>query len=814
MTPAGPSRADGLPWAVMQVEAGVLIRTAAQNFGSRTALTAGSRHLTFTQLNDLSNRVGSALTELGMARGDRVGVLAHNTPELVETWFGCEKHNLVRVVLHSHITMDSHVWSLNNVRASALIFDTRFAADVERRKGEFKSVRHFVAIGPGCPDWAIPFATLESGGSAEDPRINVDEDDLCFLQLTSGTTGHPKAWVKTHRSWRAVINHNLIHFDTFGPGVPPVGSDDVNLHFHPIQWASGFQTLFPYYLRGARTVLLDDAVFSADVLLDTIVSEQVTGLFMPGPLLTSVLDAVEERGGSAHRLRRMVVFFGTPDQLDRTSRLLGPVWAHGFGSTEQGAAATRLLPHEVEERRERIKSVGRPGSPFLEVAIVDEQGSRLDAGQVGEIVVRSPMSVGEYWGMPERTARSFFPGDWFRPYDLGYLDEDGFLYYYGRVADKISTARGTVYPHLVEEPILGHRAVFLCGVVGLGAPGEEEVVACVQLKEGYPPSEQLAAEILRQTAELQAHERPVRVMFVSELPTVLGGAKVQHQALRELLIAGQALRSRRRGVPLDELVSDLIEVLADVVRLRADIQRRVALTKDERALPASRAGADRVPDVARDQADVAGSDLERGGYRVVGLLGRLVPLDGLVDAEAALEQVDHARLLQLPARDLQRVVGEREQPEAVLVELAQGRGDFGVGRHRGEPVGELGGVRVPDGDTAGGGEHPEHGAADVGERDVYAGQRERLGVGDQVREPQPHGGRVVENPVKDRVDPIEVEQGLVDVEDDDRLLGHGGRTFRRGCGVPPQHKHRHHGPSAHRQVGYARRPRQAGPPVR
>jgi len=104
----------------MQVEAGFLVRAAAQNFGSRVALTAGSRNLTFTELNEVSNRVGSALTDLGVARGDRVGVLAYNTPEVVQTWFGCEKHNLVRVVLHSHFSMDDHVWSLNHVEATAL----------------------------------------------------------------------------------------------------------------------------------------------------------------------------------------------------------------------------------------------------------------------------------------------------------------------------------------------------------------------------------------------------------------------------------------------------------------------------------------------------------------------------------------------------------------------------------------------------------------------------------------------------------------------------------------------------------------------
>jgi acyl-coenzyme A synthetase/AMP-(fatty) acid ligase len=314
----------------------------------------------------------------------------------------------------------------------------------------------------------------------------VDEDAPCFLQLTSGTTGQPKAWVKTYRSWAAVINHNLHHFDTFGPGVPPVGEDDVNLHFHPIQWASGFQTLYPYFLRGARSVLLDDEAFDPDLLLDTITSEAITGVFMPGPLLTPVLDAVERRGGLEHRLRRMVVFFGTAELLERTTQLLGPVWAHGFGSTEQGAITTRLLPSEVGERRERLQSVGRPGAPFFEVAIFDDNGKRLGPGQIGEIAVRSAMSIGEYWALPDKTREAFFPGDWFRPYDVGYLDEDGFLYYADRAGDKITAAGGVVFPHLVETAVLRHEAVANCGVVGLGEPGEQQVVAAVILKATAP----------------------------------------------------------------------------------------------------------------------------------------------------------------------------------------------------------------------------------------------------------------------------------------------------------------------------------------
>ena len=524
----------------MRVEAGYLVRTAAEQFGPKIAFSAGSRSFTFTEINEASNRVGSALVALGARRGDRVGVLAYNTPEVVSSWFGFEKHNLVRVVLHSHFAMDAHVWSLNQVGASALLFDTRFAADVDQQRARLETVRYFIGIGRDCPSWAVPFDELARAGSAGEPRLEVDEDAPCFLQLTSGTTGRPKAWVKTYRSWQAVIAHNLMHFDSFGPGVPAVDASDVNLHFHALQWASGFQTLFPYHVRGARSVLLDDQAFDPDTLIDTIERQAVTGIFTPGPLLTPVLDAVERRGGIDHRIRRMVIFFGTPELLERTTRLLGPIWAHGFGSTEQGAVTTRLLPHEVVGQRRRLASVGRPGSPFMEVAVVDEHGKPLGPNKVGEIVVRSAMSSGEYWAMPEKTAEAFLPGDWFRPFDVGYLDDEGYLFYVDRAGDRIVTERGVVFPHLIEEAIMRHPAVALCGVVGLGESGGQSVVAAVLLKPDASPDAALAAAITGQTAQFAAHEQPARVVFVTELPTVLGGAKVQRGELRQLLAKAPA----------------------------------------------------------------------------------------------------------------------------------------------------------------------------------------------------------------------------------------------------------------------------------
>jgi acyl-coenzyme A synthetase/AMP-(fatty) acid ligase len=181
--------------------------------------------------------------------------------------------------------------------------------------------------------------------------------------------------------------------------------------------------------------------------------------------------------------------------------------------------------------------VGRSGAPFLEIAIVDDQGRRLPPNQTGEIVVRSAMSIGEYWNMPEKTAEASLPGGWFRPMDIGYLDDDGFLYFSDRAADKITTADGVVFPHLVEAAVLRHPSVANCAVVGLGEAPAHEVVAAVLVKPDVARSAALADEVLACTADLPAGMRPARVVFVDDLPTVLGGAKVQRQALRAQLAA-------------------------------------------------------------------------------------------------------------------------------------------------------------------------------------------------------------------------------------------------------------------------------------
>lgn len=522
----------------MIIEAGAPFTQAAAKFANSIALNQPSGPArTYAELRERANRIGSALAAMGIAQGERVAVLSHNRVEVVELWLALERFNMVRVVLHSHFDMATHLATLNEIGARALIFDAPFAGAIEKVRGELKSVRTYVCLGNGAPAWAAPYEKVLATGDPSDPLIDVDESAPCFLQLTSGTTGAPKPWTHSHGSWRAVIANNLEHLDTFSPGITSVGPEDVNLHFHALQWASGFQTLMPYLLRGSRSVILDDAAFDPARVAAVMLEEGVTGTLVPGPMLPSILDALEGGKRSTHRINRLVIFFATPELLERTTRMLGNVWCHGFGSTEQGAPTTRLSWADVQGAPKRLESVGRAASPFFEMAVMSEKGERLPAGQVGEIVVRSGMSAGGYWDLPEKTEQSFFPGGWFRPNDIGYIDRDGFLYYLDRAKDRIVTSAGTVYPHVVETAVLRHRDVANCGVVGIGAADDQRVVAAVVLRDRAERSAALATAIAGEAAAaLQSHERPERVIFVDELPTVLGGAKVQREVLRQRLV--------------------------------------------------------------------------------------------------------------------------------------------------------------------------------------------------------------------------------------------------------------------------------------
>ena len=203
----------------MNVTAGHLITDAALRHADRLALTTAQGSQTFGELDHAADRVASGLAAIGLKVGDRVAVLSHNRAEVVHAWLGCERAGLVRVVLHSHFEMPVHVELMRHVGARALIFDSRFADEVSNHRASFGDDVAFIAVGDRPPTWALSWSDVVAQGEPVRSTIEVDEAAPAFIQPTTGTTGTPKPWIVTHRSWRAIIDQNLHHLDTFAAGI-------------------------------------------------------------------------------------------------------------------------------------------------------------------------------------------------------------------------------------------------------------------------------------------------------------------------------------------------------------------------------------------------------------------------------------------------------------------------------------------------------------------------------------------------------------------------------------------------------------------
>ncbi len=240
-------------------------------------------------------------------------------------------------------------------------------------------------------------------------------------------------------------------------------------------------------------------------------------------------------------------------------------------------------------------------------------------------------------------------------------------------------------------------------------------------------------------------------------------------------------------MPRDDLVCDGVEIVSRVLRLSGGIQHIVVDALDQPGFPADRLGAHGVPGMAGDEAHLGRRCAKRSRDLGVSLRRRLVPFGGVVDAESPVEQVDQPAVSQLASGDGGRVVRQGEEVEARRFQPPQGSGNVGIGRHGGEPIGELLAVSRGDLDAPGRGDLLQDSAADVSEGDIDVGDRQGLGVGDELLEPETHGAWCAEQALKDRCDGREIEDRFVAVENDVMNGCHGGAPLR-GSGVFQLHE--------------------------
>ncbi len=512
---------------------GHFLARAAQRYPDRPAWLQGDSTVTFREAEVRVNRLARALLSLGGQPGDRVAMLLPNCYQGLETLLAPMKAGMAVVPMNIRLHPSEHEYMLNDSGAFALIYGEEFREHLARVRGSLTSVKQFICVGRRA-DGDLGYETAQDGQRETPPDLTIEPDDLAWIFYTSGTTGHPKGAMLTHRNLITMAEQFLLNIN---PALP----DDVLLHAAPITHGSGC-SIFHHIAVGAASAFPATRAFDPRKIFEAIQRYRATTMFLV-PTMINVLLASPDKGKYDLSSLHTIFYGGAPmyvEQLLEAVRAFGPIFVQLFGQGEAPMTCTSLpkaehLAGDDPVSLKRLASAGRE-TAAVRVRVVDAEDREVPAGQMGEIVVRGDLVMKGYWNKPEATAETL-RGGWLHTGDIGYLDADGYLYITDRKKDMIISGGANIYPREIEEVICRHPAVFEVAVIGV--PDDkwgEAVKALVVLHEGKRATEAEIVEHCKRHAA--SYKKPQSVEFLPALPTNAYG-KVLKRELRDRYWAGR-----------------------------------------------------------------------------------------------------------------------------------------------------------------------------------------------------------------------------------------------------------------------------------
>ncbi len=488
-----------------------------------TCMKCGELELSRRAFNLRINRLAHGLQELGIRKGDRVAVLMANSHVFLEILFALSKLGGILVPLNFRLAVPELEYILHDSEPSALIYSPEFTALVNGFRGRIPSIRCYIGEKEGAED-DLEYETWIEGRPVEEPGRGgrVDLDDPHIIMYTSGTTGRPKGAVITqgNTQWSAI---NYLH--TY-----PIERTDVAACCAPLFHIGALcSSATPSLYAGSRLVI--QRFFDPAGILGLIEENRVNSM-LGIPVMFQFMSRVPEFESADFSTVKYFVTGGSPcpKSLIDVYQRKGVRFAQGYGMTE-ASIVTALLP---EESHARAGSCGR--SLFhVEIRIVDPEGKDLPPRETGEILIKGPVVMQGYWRRPEDTARSMLDG-WLRSGDIGYLDEEGYLYIQDRKKDMYISGGENVYPAEVEEIILQCPGVSEVAVIGM--PDDrwgETGLAVVISADNRDVTEDQIIEACR--SRLAKYKIPRKVVFAGELPRTTSG-KVLKNELRASYVPG------------------------------------------------------------------------------------------------------------------------------------------------------------------------------------------------------------------------------------------------------------------------------------
>ncbi len=506
---------------------GDLLRGSAGRSPDKVAVSFGSARTTYAELDETVNRTANALAERGVGKGDRIGLLSHNSDGFVVTYFASAKLGAICVPINYMLSADEVAYILEHSGATALVVEAplvplaKRALEVSHRQDD---VRVRVAIVHGedtAPDGWEVLTALSAHPDASEPTVVMTDEDPLELLYTSGTESRPKGAVLTSRS---VISQ---HTSCFVDG--EMSSDDIEVHALPLFHSAQLHCFFtPDIQLGATNIVLPSADPAA--ILAAVETERATKLFCPPTMWISLLHHPDFYKRDLSSLRKG--YYGASvmpvEVLHELARSIPAVRLFNFyGQTEMSPLATVLGPDDQERK---AGSAGRPTVNVQTIIVDSDDGQPLPRGEVGEIVHRSAHAMLGYWNDPAKTQETFRDG-WLHTGDLGILDVEGYLYVVDRKKDMIKSGGENVASREVEEVLYAHPAILDAAVFAVRHPRWiEAVAAAIVTRAGAEVTPEELKTFCRE--RLAGFKTPKYFVFEETLPTNASG-KILKRALKE-----------------------------------------------------------------------------------------------------------------------------------------------------------------------------------------------------------------------------------------------------------------------------------------
>jgi fatty-acyl-CoA synthase len=500
----------------------------AGQFPERVAITDGTLSFSYAQTGTITERIARAMRANGLHGQQAAGIYSHNDARVLFCMLGIMRAGGVWVPVNYRNAIEANAEYMNYVELAWLFYHSDFSLTARELQRRVASLRHMVCLDREDGENPSLYKFMEQGTATEamdwgDEYGNPER--LVGLVPTGGTTGPAKGVRVTSLAW-GTMTEMASHYWKCD------AADPVCLNTAPLSHAAGV-VAFTMFTQGATNVIMPQ--FDAGAVLENIERFQVTHLFLP-PTALYVLLAHPDIAKFDYSSLRVFLLAGSPvapDKLKLAVEIFGPCMCQSYGQTEAPMLLTWLDQQTTAaaargDHPERLASCGKPTSA-VHLAIMDENGAILRAGQHGEIVARGTLITGGYHKMPEATAEIRKHG-WHHTGDIGYMDEHAYVYIVDRKKDMIISGGFNVYCAEVEAGIMAMPQVRECAVIGV--PDEkwgEAVKAIVVLHEGEEVTEDDV--ILHCKAKLGGAKTPKSVEFRSEIAKTAAG-KTDRKELR------------------------------------------------------------------------------------------------------------------------------------------------------------------------------------------------------------------------------------------------------------------------------------------